>query len=126
MKRAHKLLIVWVAVGVVLTVGIGLWFLSEYYSFEARFARSKDALEDYARVVMASDQALPPPAPPQRLGEFSPGKVERLPHGFMVYCDYGNPFDANGLAYSTEPLESDDHYHFQHIEGNWYDGIRWD
>jgi hypothetical protein len=90
--------------------------------FETRFRRSRPALEAYAAQVMATDPASPVPQPPARLGAFQAGSAERLPHGFLLFCDYGHPLDANGIAYSTEPPPSnpDGRDHFKHIEGNWY------
>jgi hypothetical protein len=99
-----------------------VWF----ESFDARFARSKPDLEAYAAQVMATPQSETIPKPPAFLGSFKTGDAERLPHGFQVFCFYGNPFDATGLAYSTEPLPttvtvSTSEYNFYtHIEGNWY------
>jgi hypothetical protein len=71
---------------------------------------------------MAGDPARLMPLPPERLGAFRTGSAERLPHGFIVFCDYGHPLDANGIAYSTEalPQRVGEHYFFRHIEGNWY------
>lgn len=96
-----------------------LWY---HYSTDARFHRSKAALDAYAVRVMSSDPSLPPPQPPQPLGAFLPGEAKRLPHGFYFYADYGNPFDANGFAYSTVPLPRvlDDRLYLDHIEDNWY------
>jgi len=101
---------------------IGGWYASWYYSFESRFKRSKPALDAYAVQAMASDPNKPLPALPRRLGAFETVDVERLPHGFLFFCDYGHPLDANGLAYSAEPLPADGNNHdfFKHIEGNWY------
>jgi hypothetical protein len=100
----------------------GGWFVSSHYSFEPRFARSKPAFEAYAARVMASDPASPMPAPPLHLGAFETSGAERLPHGFLFFCNYGHPLDANGIAYSTQPLPADigEHDFFKHIEGNWY------
>jgi hypothetical protein len=102
-----------------LTTGV---FVYRYCSFEGRFRRSKAALEGYAAVVMAADRTKPPPPPPQHLGAFQTGNVEWLPHGFLFYADYGHPLDANGIAFSTEPLPQivDDRYFFTPIGGNWY------
>jgi hypothetical protein len=71
---------------------------------------------------MASRQNKQLPALPPRLGAFETSGLERLPHGFLFFCDYGHPLDANGLAYSTEPLtpQVNGHDFFRHIEGNWY------
>jgi hypothetical protein len=107
--------------GIVFIVAGG-WAVWWYYSFAGRFARSKPALDTYAAQAMATDPSKPLPTLPSRLGDFETGHVERLPHGFLFFCGYGNPFDANGLAYSTEPLPArvNEHDHFEHIEGNWY------
>jgi len=94
----------------------GAW----YYSFDARFQRSKTAFEAYATQAMASDPSKPLPILPPRLGDFQTGDVERLPHGFLLFCDYGHFLDANGVAYSTEPPPDNEHDFFTHIEGNWY------
>ncbi len=97
-------------------------FVGGYYSFDARFARSRPALEAYAKQAMATDPSKPLPALPSQLGAFQTGGLERLPHGFLFFCDYGHPLDANGLAYSTEPLpaERNGRDFFKPIEGNWY------
>jgi hypothetical protein len=108
------------------------WFASSYYSFDARFARSRPAIESYAAKAMASDPTKPLPPPPQRLGAFGTGSAERLPHGFLFRSDFGHPFDWNGLAYSTEPLPRQMHdpqpafgtMYFKHVEGNWYTVFR--
>ena len=95
------------------------WFASRYYSFEARFARSRPSLDGYAAQAMASYPQLP--RLPAHLGSFETSRLERLPHGFLFFCDYGHPLDANGLAYSTESLpDVRNHDYFTHIEGNWY------
>jgi len=59
---------------------------------------------------------------PPRIGEFRTTGAERLAHGFLFFCDYGNPFDANGIAYSTEPLPEniDQNDYYTHVDGNWY------
>ena len=90
--------------------------------FETRFRRSRPVLEVYAAQVMATDPASLVPQPPARLGAFDTGHAERLPHGFLFFCDYGHPVDANGLAYSTEPLPDTvtNRDHFTRVEGNWY------
>ena len=102
----------------------GAWFVFSLLPapFDARFRDSKPALEGYAAQVMATDPASPVPQPPARLGAFKTGPAERLPHGFLFFCDYGHPLDANGLAYSAEPLPEtfNDHDHFTCIEVNWY------
>jgi hypothetical protein len=71
---------------------------------------------------MSTDPSSAIPQPPKKLGKFLTGKAERMPHGFYFYCDFGNPFDANGLAYSTEPLPSNLNHseYFTRITGNWY------
>jgi hypothetical protein len=114
--------ILYAAVAGVAFLAAGGWGASWYYSFDARFARSKPALEAYATHAMASDPSRPLPSPPPRLGAFRTGNAERLPHGVLFFCDFGHPLDANGLAYSTEPLPTGDNEHvvFKHIEGNWY------
>jgi hypothetical protein len=98
------------------------WYAAWYYSFDSRFARSRPALEAYAAEVMASDPATPIHQPPRHLGAFETGRAERLPHGFLFFCDYGNPFDANGIAYSTEPIANSigGRDFLTHIEGSWY------
>lgn len=100
----------------------GIWVGSWYYSFENRFARSKPALDAFAAQALAADPTKPLPTLPPRLGAFATDSVERLPHGFLFFCDYGHPLDANGLAYSTEPLPENvnEHDFFKPIEGNWY------
>jgi hypothetical protein len=110
------------AVAALVLLVAGVWFGSWYFRFEQRFARSKSALEKYAARVMESDPQKPLPPPPRRLGSFKAGHAERLPHGFLFFCDYGHPLDANGLAYSTEPLptQAPDRDVFEHIQGNWY------
>jgi hypothetical protein len=45
------------------------------------------------------------------LGAFDTNGVERLPHGFVFFCDYGHPLDANGLGYSVEPLRENVNEH---------------
>lgn len=104
----------------------GGWAVSWYNSFENRFVRSKPALDAYAARAMASDPSQPLPALPPGLGAFQTNNVERLPHGFLFFCDYGHPLDANGLAYSTVPLPAQlgKHDFFKHIEGNWYTVLR--
>lgn len=107
---------------VLILVGVGalsLW----YFSPAARFARSRPALTAYAETVAATPALMPLPASPSRLGAFHTGTAERLPHGFLVFCDVGNPFDQNGIAYSTTPLPRRTVYgrdDFEPIEGNWY------
>jgi hypothetical protein len=120
-RRILVALFVTVLSGIAFLVAGG-WAASRYYSFAARFGRSKPDLEAYAAQVMASDPSKPLPALPARLGAFQTDHVERLPHGFLFFCDYGHPLDANGLAYSTVPLPADVNQHdfFEHIEGNWY------
>ncbi|HEX4125904.1 MAG TPA: hypothetical protein VHY37_14350 [Tepidisphaeraceae bacterium] len=61
--------------------------------------------------------------PPARvLGEFRATGAERLPHGFLFFCDYGNWLDENGLAFSIQPLprELNNRDYFTHIKGDWY------
>ena len=104
-------------------LGAAGWFGTSYFSFESGFERAKPALEQYAAEVLASDPSRPLPPPPARLGAFTARGAERLPHGFLFFCDYGNPLDANGLAYSTEPLPSaaaGGRDFYTPIEGNWY------
>lgn len=96
-------------------------FASYHYSFDARFKRSKPALDVYAARAMSPDASTPLPPLPQRLGAFEPSGAERLPRGFLFFCDYGHPLDANGLAYSLTPLPRESgHDYFTPIEGNWY------
>ena len=44
----------------------------------------------------------------------------------MFFCDYGNPLDANGLAYvtqqppATQPGPGDAVDYVEHVSGNWY------
>ena len=80
------------------------------------------SLEAYAAQAMSSDSAKPLPALPSRSGSFKASSVERLPHGFLFFCDYGHPLDANGIAYSLEPLPQvvNGRDTFTHIDGNWY------
>jgi hypothetical protein len=121
LKLTRRRVLVTLLAGIVLLVAGGS-AASWYYSFENRFARSKPALDAYAAQAMASDPSKPLLALPPRLGAFQTGNVERLPHGFLFFCDYGHPSDTNGLAYSTEPLPAGagEHDFFEHIEGNWY------
>lgn len=108
-------------------VGGVLWYVDLRQSFPYKFKRSKPALEAYATQVMASNSHLPIVQPPPRLGAFDTGKAERLPGGFLFFCDYGHWLDANGIAYSTVPLPRVDatgHDFFEHIEGNWYQFLR--
>src|SRR4051794_12129658 len=76
----RRMVVTGVAV-VVVVLAVG-WFASWYWSFEARFARSKGALEAYRAEVMANDPGRLMPLPPQRLGAFKTRSAERLPHGF--------------------------------------------
>ena len=109
-----------------LAIGIlaaGGAFASHQYSFDARFKRSKPALDAYATRATSLDARTPLPPLPQRLGAFKPHGVERLPNGFLFFCDYGHPLDANGLAYSLTPLPRElGHDYFKPIEGNWVHG----
>lgn len=71
--------------------------------FPEKFRRSKPALDAYAaKVAAVGPSALA--KPPSRIGDFNVLKAEPLPHGFILQSDYGNPFDWDGLAYSTAPL----------------------
>ena len=110
------------AAALLVLLAAGVWFASWYYSFENRFARSKPALDAYAAQALASDPTKPLPTLPPRLGAFETSNVERLPNGFLFFCDYRHPLDANGMANSTEPLPENVNGHdfFKHIEGNWY------
>ena len=119
-KARRRTIVVGLTALVVLAAGAA--FASYHYSFDARFNRSKPALDAYAVQAMALDPRAPLPQPPHRLGAFAPRDVERLPHGFLFFCDYGHPLDANGLAYSLTPLprELGGHDYFTPIEGNWY------
>jgi hypothetical protein len=108
--------------GIIVAIVAGAnWYYATHFSFNARFVRSKAALEAYAAQAMASDPAGPLPALPPRLGVFMAFDVERLPHGFLFFCDYGHPMETNGIAYSTAALpQSDGGDMFKPIEGNWY------
>jgi hypothetical protein len=54
-------------------------------------------------------------------------KVEPLPHGFLFQHDSGHPFDWCGIAYSEEPLPTEEKLAngqtqvFTPLEGKWYD-----
>jgi hypothetical protein len=83
-----------VAALVVLTV----WCCTWYFSFDQRFARSKVALDAYAQQSMIGSPIA------TQVGAFNVSDPVALPSGFIVRCDYGHPFDWNGLAFSTAPL----------------------
>lgn len=107
------------------------WFAYPYFSFHEMVRRSIPALDAYAARVSAEGPAALA-TPPTKLGYFNVGKIEPLPHGFLFESDYGNPFDWNGLAYSTEPLPGTEYdtagnerQSFQSLGGNWYTVIRW-
>jgi len=107
-----------------ITITAGLAYAYWKYSFEMRFSRSKPALEAFAAQVMASPSESPINLP-SHLGEFQTNDAERLPHGFLFFCDYGHWLDDNGIAYSTEPLpnkiaKANGNYFYDHIEGSWY------
>jgi hypothetical protein len=132
MKRTKRILRWLVPIAFVAAAigGIGVWIVYPYFSFAEMFRRSKPALESYAAQVMApGSNALM--SPPKRIGYFGVLKVEPLPNGFLFQHDQGNPFDWNGLAYSTNPLpevEKDSTGKvkeiFTPLGGNWYDVFR--
>lgn len=130
LKPGRRRQLVAVAVGFVLLVGVATWFIYPYFSFSVIFRRSTPALDRYAAQVTATGSTALA-TPPGRLGYFKVLKVESLPHGFLFQHDAGNPFDWNGLAYSTEPLPREEKNRegkvrrmFIPIEGNWYDAFR--
>jgi hypothetical protein len=95
-----------------------------------RFARSKAALDAYAAQVAAAGPAVLA-SPPSRIGYFRVLKAEPLPHGFVLQSEFGNPFDWDGLAYSTAPLPQYDHdakgeikQVFTPVQGCWYTVFR--
>ena len=99
--KHRKLILLFAAVTFLLTVSG--WLLYPYISFDESFRRSKSDLMTYAnRVTIEGPRVLA--APPHRLGYFNILRAETLPHGFILQCDYGGPFDWNGLAYSAQPL----------------------
>ena len=97
-KRTILRRILFIAVAPSVLLAAGAWFIYALSPepFETRFRRSKPDLEAYAARVMATDSASPVPQPPARLGAFQTGRAERLPRGFLFFCDYGHPLDANG------------------------------
>jgi len=119
-----------IAVVAVLLFGIAAWYAYPYFSFTERFRRSKPALDAYAAQV----GRLGPTSlakPPSRIGYFNVLKAEPLPHGFVLQSDYGNPFDWDGLAFSTArlPKYDDDETGnvtqiFTPLGGNWYEVFR--
>ena len=128
--RRHRLLFV-VLVGALLGLCAVAWQAYLYFMpFPARFRRSKPDLDAYAaKVTAAGPSALA--GPPSRIGYFNVLKAEPLPHGFILQSDYGNPFDWDGLAYSTVPLpqyENDAKGEikqvFTLVQGNWYTVFR--
>ena len=133
-RRRIKILLLLAAGVFLLVIGLVAFAIlraARSEAFEPRFARSRAALDAFAAIVMAAKDG-PFPAVPERIGEFRPGKkIVRLPHGFLIYCDYGHPLDANGIAYSTQPLpeslpapkefpESQSRYYFWLVDGPWY------
>lgn len=111
--------------GLPMTGYIALWLDEKINTPEVRFRASRAEFDAYADRVMAAAPDQPILQPPRSLGKFAAGNAERLPHGFLFFADYGHPLDANGFAYSTEPLPEhekiDGHSHrFTPIEGNWY------
>jgi hypothetical protein len=110
--------IVMVAAGLYGAARYALW----YYSDDQRFARSLPAFNAYAPQVSALPPGSPLPPLPKPFGAFDASGAERLPHGFLFFCDYGNPFDANGFAYSTQPLPHtvDEKNSYAPISGSWY------
>ncbi len=119
------------AIGFVILVPIVIWEVYPYFlSFSTQFHHSKPALEAYAAKVMANGPAVLA-SPPAKLGYFHVLKMEPLPNGFLFQSDYGNPFDWDGIAYSTTPLPDYDKdargetkQIFKPIEGNWYEVFR--
>ena len=107
-----------VAGGLYGTARHALWYSSD----DQRFARSLPAFNAYAVQVSALPAGSPLPAMPKPFGAFDALGAERLPHGFQFFCDYGNPFDANGFAYSSRPLPHtvDDKNFYTPITGGWY------
>jgi hypothetical protein len=120
-----------IGIGLVVLISIVIWEAYPYFlSFSAQFRRSKPALEAYATKVMANGPAALA-SPPSKLGYFHVLKMESLPNGFLFQSDYGNPFDWDGIAYSTTPLPEYDNdgsgqtkQIFTPIEGNWYEVFR--
>ena len=114
----------------ILLLGLAAWQVYPYLSFSERFRRSKPALDAYAKQVAASGNASLK-TPPHSLGYFHVLSAEPLPNGFILESDYGNPFDWDGLAYSTVKLPDEDvdpkgnvKQVFEPIEGNWYTVFR--
>jgi hypothetical protein len=123
----------WLVPGVLVTLilgGVGTWTVYPYFSFAEMFRRSRPALDAYAaRVTAPGSAALS--SPPKRLGYFNVLKVGALPNGFLFQHDQGNPFDWNGLAYSTTPLPQVEKGPAGEVKqvftprgGNWYDVFR--
>jgi hypothetical protein len=106
------------------------WYVYPYFSYAEMFRRSRPALDAYAAKIMASGTAELA-TPPTRLGYYHVLSVEPLPHGFLFQHDSGNPFDWNGLAYSTQPLPRYEYdaagevrQVFTPIDGDWYEVFR--
>jgi len=117
------------AAALLAATAIAAWYSYPYFSFSERFRRSKPALEQWAAQFTATGSTdLNAPC---RIGYFKILKVETLPHGFILQHNAGNPFDWNGLAYSTELLPREEkntqgevRQIFTPLEGNWYDVFR--
>jgi hypothetical protein len=128
--KAHRSLLAKTAVvSLLFAVALG-WIVYPYLSFDEAFRRSRPALEAYAEQVKKNGPATLQ-SPPAKLGYFKVNKVEALPHGFLFQSNYGNPFDWDGIAYSTAALPRFDDDSagktkqvFEHIDGNWYSVFR--
>lgn len=126
--KSRRLIVI--AAVAVLSLGAAAWLVYPYLSFNEMFRRSKSALDAYARQVAANGKDLLK-TPPHSLGYFHILGAEPLTHGFVLQSDYGNPFDWDGLAYSTTKLpneETDSKGNvtqvFEPIKGNWYTVFR--
>ena len=129
-KRIDRRLLT--AVGMLFILGgVGAWWVfPEFVDFKTAFRWSKPALDDYAAKVIATGPAMLA-TPPKRIGYINVLTMEPLPHGFVFQHDKGHPFDWSGLAYSTEPLPSEDKdargkviQTFTPLGDNWYDVFR--
>ncbi len=92
--------------------------------FDLRFALSRPAMEAYVARALAAPEGTPLPAPGE-IGFFNFGRdAERLPHGVRLFTYMGaNPFDEQGLAWSTTPLPeypAEPIGAQKHYLGNWY------
>ena len=120
-----------ILVGTVVILSVAAWQIYSYLlSFDGKFRRSKPALDAYAATVLTVGPSVLA-SPPSQIGHFRVLSAQPLPHGFVLESDYGNPFDWNGLAYSTVPLQQFDKdangkvtQVFTVIQGNWYTVFR--